>query len=319
MFSAAAEFKNTDDQTSQTVKQMEQTPDRRQVRGILKQNEPMSLHTSWHAGCKARHYFEPADLDDLSCYLAAIPVAEPVLWVGLGSNLLVRDGGFPGTVIAVNRMLNKLEIAPSGLVRVDAGVPCAKVAKMTVRAGLSGAEFLAGIPGAMGGALAMNAGAHGGETWDIVTGVMTLNRSGAMTARVRSDFRIGYRSVGMPADEWFISAELQLQHDPERQGEQRIRELLERRATTQPVGQPSCGSVFRNPPGDYAGRLIEACGLKGARRGDACVSEKHANFIINLGDATAKDIEQLIQQMQETVQRKFAVTLVPEVRIVGIA
>lgn len=319
MFSAINEFENTDDHASQTVKQMEKIPDRRQVRGILKQNEPMSLHTSWHAGGVARHYFDPADLDDLSCYLAAIPVAEPVVWVGLGSNLLVRDGGFPGTVIAVNRMLNKLEIDPSGLVKVDAGVPCAKVAKMTARAGLSGAEFLAGIPGTMGGALAMNAGAHGGETWDLVTKVMTLNRSGAMTARARNDFRIGYRSVGMSTDEWFISAELHLQPDPARQGEQRIRELLEKRAATQPVGHPSCGSVFRNPPGDYAGRLIDACGLKGARKGDACVSEKHANFIINLGNATAKDIEQLIQQIQETVQRKFAVALVPEVRIVGIA
>ena len=319
MFSAIDEFKNTDDQTSQTVKQMEEIPYRRQVRGILKQNEPMSAHSSWHAGGAARHYFDPADLEDLSCYLAALPAAEPVLWVGLGSNLLVRDGGFPGSVIAVNRMLNKLEIEPSGLVRVDAGVPCAKVAKMTARAGWSGAEFLAGIPGTMGGALAMNAGAHGGEIWDIVTGVMTLSRSGTMTARLRSDFRIGYRSVGMPAEEWFISAELQLQRYPQHQGEQRIRELLERRAATQPVGQPSCGSVFRNPPGDYAARLIEACGLKGARRGDACVSEKHANFIINQGDATAKDIEQLIQQIQETVQRKFAVALVPEVRIVGIA
>jgi len=231
----------------------------------------------------------------------------------------VRDGGFPGSVITVNRMLNKLEINPSGLIRVDAGVPCAKVAKMTARARLSGAEFLAGIPGTMGGALAMNAGAHGGETWDIVTGVRILNRAGAIAARKRSDFQIGYRSVGMSADEWFISAELQLQRDPEHQGEQRIRELLEKRAATQPVGHPSCGSVFRNPPGDYAGRLIEACGLKGARSGNACVSEKHANFIINNGDATAKDIEQLIQQIQETVQQKFSVALVPEVRIVGTA
>ena len=319
MFSAADEFEINQDQTSHTVKRMVEKTNQRQVRGILKQNEPMSLHTSWHTGGAARHYFEPADLEDLFCYLAAIPVAEPVLWVGLGSNLLVRDGGFPGSVLAVNRMLNKLKIEPSGRVKVDAGVPCAKVAKITTRAGLSGAEFLAGIPGTMGGALAMNAGAHGRETWDVVTSVMTLNRSGAITARVRGDLRIGYRSVELPADEWFISAELQLQDDPGHQGEQRIRALLEKRATTQPVGQPSCGSVFRNPPGDYAARLIEACGLKGARRGDACVSEKHANFIINLGAATAQDIEQLIQHIQDTVQRKFSIALAPEVRIVGIA
>jgi len=319
MLLAADDFKKIDDQTSLEVKHMAETPYRKQVRGILKQNEPMSLHTSWHTGGAARHYFEPADLEDLSCYLASVPAAEPILWVGLGSNLLVRDGGFPGSVLAVNRILNKLKVEPSGLVKVDAGVPCAKVAKFTARAGLSGAEFLAGIPGTMGGALAMNAGAHGKETWDIVTSVMTLNRSGDITSRARSDYRIGYRSVEMSAEEWFINAELQLQQDPGHRGEHRIRELLEKRAATQPVGQSSCGSVFRNPPGDYAARLIEACGLKGVRRGDACISEKHANFIINLGKATANDIEQLIQQVQETVQRKFSVVLIPEVRIVGLA
>jgi UDP-N-acetylmuramate dehydrogenase len=319
MFLAVDEFNNTDDQTSYTVKKMVKKTYPVQVRGILRQDEPMSLHTSWHTGGVARHYFEPADLEDLTSYLAAIPPDEPLLWVGLGSNLLVRDGGFPGTVLAVNRMLNKLKVEPTGKVQVDTGVPCAKVAKMTARAGLSGAEFLAGIPGTMGGALAMNAGAHGSETWDVVSNVRTLNRSGEINTRTRDDFRVGYRSVGISPDEWFISAQLQLQQDPGREGEQRIRALLEKRAATQPIGQPSCGSVFRNPPGDYAARLIEACGLKGARRGDACVSEKHANFIINLGAATAGDIELLIQHIQETVQQTFSVVLVPEVRIVGTA
>ncbi|MGH8119610.1 MAG: UDP-N-acetylmuramate dehydrogenase [Gammaproteobacteria bacterium] len=318
MLSVTDEIAATGGQVAETVMGMKETSDQRQVRGILRKNEPMSQHTSWHTGGVARYYFEPADLEDLSCYLVAIPEAEPLLWVGLGSNLLVRDGGFPGTVIATSRMLNKLSIEASGLVKVDAGVPCGKVAKMTARAGLSGAEFLVGIPATMGGALAMNAGAHGGETWDIVTGVTTLNRSGSITVRTSSDFRIDYRSVGIPADEWFISAELQLRKDPARKGEQRIREFLERRSATQPIGQSSCGSVFRNPPGDYAARLIEACGLKGARRGAACVSEKHANFIINLGGATAGDIEQLIKHVQETVFRNFSIALVPEVRIVGI-
>ena len=312
------EFKNTDETGSETVKHMAEISGRRHVRGVLKQNEPMSLHTSWRAGGNALHYFEPADLEDLSDYLAAIPAAEPVLWVGLGSNLLVRDGGFPGTVIASHRMLNKLKIESSGLVNVDAGVPCGKVAKMTAQAGLSGAEFLAGIPGTMGGALAMNAGAHGGEIWNIVSSARTLNRSGVIAVRTRNDFSIGYRSVGIPENEWFISAEIMLQHDPDHKGEQRIREFLERRSATQPIGQLNCGSVFRNPPGDYAARLVEACGLKGMRTGAACVSEKHANFIVNLGGATARDIEQLMQHVQETVQQKYSVALVPEVRIVGI-
>ena len=318
MLAAAEELKNTDGQAAQRMKQMEDFPYQRHARGILKQNEPMSQHTSWRAGGNALHYFEPVDLEDLSCYLAALPAAEPVLWVGLGSNLLVRDGGFPGTIIATSQILNNLEIEYSGLVKVEAGVSCGKVAKMTARAGLSGAEFLAGIPGTMGGALAMNAGAHGSETWNIVTSVMTLSRSGNLACRTRSDFRIGYRRVGIHDNEWFISAILQLQNDPEHKGEQRIREFLERRSATQPVRQHNCGSVFRNPPGDYAARLIDACDLKGARTGNACVSEKHANFIINLGGATAGDIEQLIQHIQETVYRKFSVALEPEVRIVGI-
>ena len=319
MFPAVDEFKDGDKQTSYEVKKMAGKSYQKQVRGILRQNEPMSLHTSWHTGGAARQYFEPADLDDLSGYLSALPPGEPVLWVGLGSNLLVRDGGFQGSVLSVTRILNKLVIEPSGRVRVDAGVPCAKVAKMTARAGLSGTEFLAGIPGTMGGALAMNAGAHGRETWDVVSRVTTLNRSGEIRVRERSEFQIGYRNVELPSDEWFISAELQLLQDPDHQGEQRIRDLLEKRAATQPMGQPSCGSVFRNPPGDYAARLIESCGLKGTRRGDACISEKHANFIVNLGAATANDIEQLIQHVQETVQKKYSVVLVPEVRIVGTA
>lgn len=288
------------------------------MRGILKQDEPMSRHTSWRTGGKARFYFEPADLEDLCDYLAAIPAAEDVLWVGLGSNLLVRDGGFPGSVINSNRMLDDLKIESSGVVTVAAGVPCGKVAKMTARAGLSGAEFLAGIPGTMGGALAMNAGAHGGETWNIVISVRTLNRSGEIATRARDEFKTGYRSVGIAKNEWFISAELQLQPDPEHQGEQRIREFLERRSATQPVGQLNCGSVFRNPPGDHAARLIEACGLKGMRSGDACVSAKHANFIVNLGKATAGDIEKLILHVRKTVKQKFSVDLDPEVRIVGL-
>ena len=289
----------------------------KEMRGVLKHKEPMAEHTSWRAGGKADHYFEPVDLDDLIDYLKSVPADEQFLWLGLGSNLLVRDGGFHGSVIVLNRALNNLEINAAGQVKVDAGVPCAKVARVSAREGYTGAEFLAGIPGTMGGALAMNAGAFGGETWNIVTSVKTLDRAGMINSRQTDDFNIGYRSVQMPVNEWFISAELQLQIDHDKNAGQKIRDLLEKRSATQPMGLPSCGSVFRNPPGDYAARLIDASGLKGKRIGNASISEKHANFIINHGKATACDIEKLIGFVQLRVQEQFGVELIPEVRIVG--
>jgi UDP-N-acetylmuramate dehydrogenase len=287
------------------------------IRGIVKTDEPMSRHTSWRAGGMAKIYFEPVDEADLINYLARIPADEPVLCIGLGSNLLIRDGGYNGTVITLTGILNRLELPGENRIRVEAGVPCAKLARFSAQSGLTGAEFMAGIPGTMGGALAMNAGAFGHETWDIVTAVKMLDRSGHCKLRVRSEFEIGYRQVDIPGDEWFIAAELQLQPDIHSCAQQRIRELLARRSETQPVRQLNCGSVFRNPPGDYAARLIESSGLKGMRLGGASVSEKHANFIINHGGATAQDIERLILHIQETVRRQHGIELVPEVRIVG--
>ncbi len=213
--------------------------------------------------------------------------------------------------------LNRIELQPDGRVYVEAGVACAKVARFCAREGLVGAEFLAGIPGAMGGALAMNAGAFGGETWSIVDAVETVDRAGARTMRTPRDYRIGYRTVVGPAQEWFAAAWLKLAPGDAAAAGKRIKELLERRSQTQPTQWPNAGSVFRNPPGDYAGRLIEACGLKGTRIGGACVSEKHANFIINEGGATAADIERLIARVAETVQARHGVQLECEVRIVG--
>jgi UDP-N-acetylmuramate dehydrogenase len=277
----------------------------------------MADHTSWRAGGRADHYFEPADLDDLIGYLQSVPADEQLLWVGLGSNLLVRDGGFRGSVVVLGQAFNHLEINGAGQVRVDAGVPCAKVARFSAREGYTGAEFLAGIPGTMGGALAMNAGAFGGETWNIVTSVKTLSRYGIINNRLPADFNVGYRSVQIPTDEWFISTELQLNIDHGKTASQQIRNFLEKRSATQPMGVPSCGSVFRNPTGDYAARLLDACGLKGKRIGNASISEKHANFIINHGNSTARDIESLIRLAQRTVLDKFGIELVPEVRIAG--
>lgn len=289
-----------------------------QLRGELLQNESLARHTSWRAGGPARIFYTPADLDDLANFLAGLPASEPLLWIGLGSNLLVRDGGFPGTVISTFGGMNGLRMLDERTLRAEAGVTCAKVARFMTKHGLTGGEFLAGIPGSMGGALAMNAGAWGGETWQYVAAVETVDRHGERRVRTPEDYEIGYRHVRGPADEWFTAAQLRFETGDSAAAQTRIKELLERRSATQPTNLPSCGSVFRNPPGDHAARLIEACGLKGQCIGQACVSEKHANFIINTGGARAADIEALIARVRETVERDQGVRLIPEVRIVGV-
>jgi len=287
------------------------------VRGVVKLNEPMKKHTSWRTGGHAERYFKPADIDDLCFFLKQVPEDEPLLWLGLGSNLLVRDGGLKGTVIALAGVLNDLHVYDDVSMHVGAGVTCAKVARMSVRAGLSGGEFLAGIPGTMGGALAMNAGAFGGETWNIVNSVETVNRQGQRIKRAASDIETAYRHVHLPEDEWFISAELLLVLDEDVNGLERIQTLLNQRAESQPTGKTSCGSVFRNPESDSAARLIEISGLKGQSIGNAGVSDKHANFIINSGNASAEDIESLMLLIQEKVKLDHGIDLIPEVRIVG--
>lgn len=288
------------------------------VDGELQREEPMSRHTSWRVGGPAEIYFRPASVDDISRFLAALPGEVPIFWVGLGSNLLVRDGGIRGAVIATHRVLNDITSTGEGRLRAEAGVPCARLARHCVRAGLGGAEFFAGIPGTLGGALAMNAGAWGGETWDHVQAVEVMDRGGQMHRREPGEYEIGYRTVRGPGNEWYLAAELAFESDPSASMD-RIAELLTRRRDTQPIGKPSCGSVFRNPEGDHAARLIEAAGLKGHQIGGARVSEKHANFIVNAGDALAADIEALIEHVRATVSSVHGVELHPEVRIVGAA
>jgi len=287
------------------------------LRGRLLYQEPLARHTSWRVGGPARCFYQPADRADLVAFLQQLDPAEPLLWLGLGSNLLVRDGGFDGTVIATQGALDELAWRDPRQLYAEAGVSCAKVARSAARAGLCGVEFLAGIPGTLGGALAMNAGAFGGETWQRVAEVETLDYRGRVRVRRPDEFKIGYRRVEGAADEWFLAAVLVLEPGDVEASQQRIRELLERRAATQPTRQPSCGSVFRNPPGDHAARLIEASGLKGLRRGGAQVSEKHANFIVNTGTARAADIEALILEVQRVVETHTGVRLVPEVHRVG--
>ena len=289
------------------------------LRGTLLQGEPMSRHTTWRVGGPAEFYYQPADIDDLALFLSQRPDNEPLTWIGLGSNLLVRDGGIPGAVIATSGMLNEIERIDETTLRVEAGVSCAKVARFCARADLVGAEFLAGIPGTMGGALAMNAGAFGGETWPLVVKVETLDSRGGRHQRSPADYQVAYRSVQGPTDEWFVAATLKLVKGDGEAAAARIRELLERRGETQPTKQANAGSVFRNPEGDYAARLIEESKLKGVCIGNACVSDKHANFIINMGDAHAADIEALIAHVAEQVEQQQGVKLQREVHIIGVA
>ncbi|RKZ52828.1 MAG: UDP-N-acetylenolpyruvoylglucosamine reductase [Candidatus Parabeggiatoa sp. nov. 3] len=288
------------------------------LRGNLRHNEPLSEHTSWRVGGPAQWFYEPADVLDLAHFMQQLPDDIPVFWLGLGSNLLVRDGGIPGVVILTAGLLNEIKLLDDNTLRVEAGVSCAKLARFVARARcFGGTEFLAGIPGTFGGALAMNAGAWGKETWSFVQEVETLNRQGQPRSRQVTDYEIGYRRVKGPENEWFVAATLQLSPTSE-EGKAKIQALLKERNEKQPIGLPSCGSVFRNPPGDYAARLIEQAGWKGRCEGGACVSEKHANFIINCNNALAADIESLIEQIKASIEQKYSISLIPEVRIVGV-
>jgi UDP-N-acetylmuramate dehydrogenase len=285
----------------------------------IRRNEPMSRHTSWHLGGPAEIYFTPSDRADLAAFLKSVPADVPVCWVGLGSNLLVRDGGIAGIVVSTQGVLDGLQRDGPETVHGEAGVACARIARQCIKWGLGPAEFFAGIPGTLGGALAMNAGAFGGETWRHVVEVETIDRQGNEHRRPASEYAVSYRHVEPPAaQEWFVAARLRFEiRAPEHRGE--VNALLERRRAMQPIGEWSCGSVFTNPPGDHAARLIEAAGLKGLAVGGASVSTKHANFIINHGEATAADVESLIGRVQDGVQQAHGVRLHPEVRIVGQA
>ncbi|WP_415880855.1 UDP-N-acetylmuramate dehydrogenase [Methylomonas sp. TEB] len=287
------------------------------ARGTLLNNEPLAKYTSWRVGGPAQHLYIPENKADLIEFIASLPAGEPLYWMGLGSNLLVRDGGIRGTVINTRGRLKEMYLADSERVYVEAGVPCAHVARFCADLGLTGAEFLAGIPGTMGGALKMNAGAFGGETWSIVERVEMINPRGEVILRDHHEFEVAYRSVKGLADEWFLSTQLKLSKGNSEASQQHIKALLEKRNASQPTNKPTCGSVFKNPPGDYAARLIEACGLKGFAIGGAVVSEKHANFIENRGNASSEDIEALIEHIQTQVQTQFGISLQTEVCRVG--
>ena len=286
--------------------------------GQLLFNELLAGYTTWRVGGVAKALYKPSGAADLAVYLKQLPANEPLLWLGLGSNSLIKDTGFSGTVIVTQGCLNGIDLVGDSLIRVEAGVSCAKMARFSARNHLSGGEFWAGIPGTMGGALRMNAGCFHGETWQSVVEVETMTRDGEIRRRKASEFDVSYRQVLGLGDEWFIAATCRLALGDKDKSLQLIKELLARRAATQPTSEYNCGSVFRNPPDHFAAKLIESCGLKGLRVGGAEVSEKHANFIINHeGKASSSDIESLIQWIQKTVREQKGIDLIREIHIIG--
>jgi UDP-N-acetylmuramate dehydrogenase len=287
------------------------------VVGQLLINESLANYTSWRVGGPAEQLFIPVDKAGLCAFIAQLTGSKELFWMGLGSNLLVRDGGMAGVVINTRNRLKQMFMQDELCLTVEAGVPCAHIARFCAEQGLVGAEFLAGIPGTLGGALKMNAGAFNGSTWDLVSDVETIDALGQVRQRSAQEFTVYYRGIDGLGAQWFLAATLKLQKGDTKASQEKIKQLLAKRAQTQPTNQPSCGSVFKNPDGDYAARLIEAAGLKGYRIGGACVSDKHANFIVNTGDATAADIEALIETIQQQVEEKYGITLQTEVCRVG--
>lgn len=288
--------------------------------GTILYNESLANYNTWRVGGPAKCLFKPFDIKGLQKFLQLLPIDEPILWLGLGSNSLISDEGFDGTVILTQGCLKNIELVENGPVRAEAGVSCAQLARFCSRNGMVNGEFWAGIPGTFGGALRMNAGCYQSETWEYVTAVETIDRFGEIRKRLPKEFNIQYRHVdGLKENqEWFLAGYCQLPKGDSEQSLQKIKELLAKRAASQPTGEYNCGSVFRNPPGDYAARLIESCGLKGKRIGGAQISLKHANFIINENaDAKAKDICDLINLVKETVKNKYDINLIQEVHMIG--
>lgn len=300
----------------------------KEIQGELLCDHPLSDYTSWRIGGHADYIYLPRDLADLAHFLPQIPTNVPITWLGLGSNTLIRDGGIAGVVIVTQGKLHALshELMADHRhqIRAEAGVASAQLARFSARLNAAGLEFLAGIPGTIGGALAMNAGCFGGETWPHVAAVETIDRQGVIRTRYPQEFIVHYRHVEKIADEWFVAGHFLLSEGDKEISLVKIRELLERRSQTQPTGTANCGSVFKNPQGEYAGKLfagklIEECGLKGKAVGGAAVSTLHGNFIINEGDARAKDIEDLILLVKDTVHKRTGILLQQEVCIAGRA
>ncbi len=288
------------------------------LKGELLYRAKLAPFTTWRVGGEAEIIYRPVDAEDMAGFIQANQ-DKPITILGAGSNVLVRDGGIAGVVIITAGTMNSLSI-DGETVCVDAGVGCPSFASSCRKAQLSGAEFLAGIPGTIGGAIKMNAGAYGSEIWDLIEKIKVVDNQGQIKELTKGEVEHGYRSCNLADDNWVITAYLRLKKSEAHELEQiheKVKVLQKKRSDTQPLNEYNCGSVFKNPQGDHAARLIDEAGLKGLEIGGAKVSNKHANFIVNTGNATAAEIEQLIELVKEKVKQIHGVDLETEVKVMG--
>src|SRR6266849_717214 len=289
------------------------------LRGRLVPNQPLAEFTWFRVGGPAQLLFMPEDEHDLSYFLAHLPAEIPVTVIGLGSNLIVRDGGVPGVVMRLGRGFGNVAAEPGARIRAGAAVPDVKVARAAQDAAVAGLAFLRGIPGAIGGALRMNGGAYGGETKDVLVAARGVDRNGHTRVFNNGEMRYGYRDCGAPQDVIFTEALFQgTPGDPAIIAAE-MDKITESREATQPIKSRTGGSTFKNPPGHKAWQLIDAAQCRGLKVGDAQVSEMHCNFLINLGGASAADIETLGETVRKRVEETSGIELEWEIKRIGVA
>lgn len=292
-----------------------------QIEGNVLVDEPLGRYTHYRLGGPADVLVLPASINDvMAVQQLAAEQGVPVTVLGGGSNVLIADEGVRGVVVRIGRTLGSISF-DGDTVEVECGAPFPRLGRLAVQQGLSGLEFASGVPGTVGGALYMNAGAHDQSTAAVVCEVTAVNATGEVVTLTQDDMDFSYRSSRLQKEPGLIAVKtkMRLQAAPEKEVHDRMRMFMDKRRRTQPIGTKNAGSVFKNPPGDFAGRLVEAAGCKGMTVGDAIVSPMHANFIINRGEATADDVRRLIEKVQATVYERFGVVLEPEVRMLGFA
>lgn len=289
-----------------------------QLRGRISANQELAPYTWFRVGGPAQVFFSPADEDDLAYFLKNLPQEISVMAMGVGSNLIVRDGGVPGVVIRLGgKAFGSIELLDNNRVRAGAAVPDQKFARELANAGIAGMEFYVGIPGTIGGALRMNAGAHGGETTDVLTGARAVTRSGEIVTLSHADMGFSYRHSAPPEDMIFTSAMFQGKPDTKENILARMDEITKKREASQPIREKTGGSTFANPKPLSAWKVIDEAGCRGLALGGAQVSEMHCNFLINRNDASAADIENLGEEVRRRVKEHSGVELRWEIKRVG--
>ena len=285
----------------------------------LKTKEPMMRHTTFRIGGPADYFVTPGSIMEIQKIAALCRDDQiPYVIIGNGSNLLVGDRGYRGVVIALDRNYSEYQTEPDGRIRAQSGILLSSLAGAALQQHLSGLEFASGIPGTLGGAVTMNAGAYGGEMKDVIESALVMTQEGELLSLSNEALELGYRSSIVMKEQYIVlEAVLRLTPgNPEKIAET-MRELNQRRKEKQPLEYPSAGSTFKRPEGYFAGKLIQDAGLAGYRVGDAAVSEKHCGFVINLGNATAAEVQKLIREIQEKVLQDSGVMLEPEVKMIG--